>query len=278
MVVKGTVQNALMPAVSWSPRLGRLEEQRVQILAADLAAWETTLQNAGYEYRFDPIGQSPLGIITYKQPQETQPDEALSDTWAVRYLEEQRDIWLDNLVVQQVARLASAGVRARFKADIEALLRGETERPATYDADGVVTENSYPLTIDDITTKAGMEGDAAFLAMTNALVNDLADGATAQFTSTPALVRTSIWPATTAINPVFDYVNNLCTTAALIAYETTMPANIVSALNTTLPNYYWLMKAPTLEQQEDGRWRYSREYWGVPRIANLLTDRIVTPT
>lgn len=278
MVVKGTVQNALMPAVSWSPRLGRLEEQRVQILAADLAAWETTLQNAGYEYRFDPIGQSPLGIITYKQPQETQPDEALSDTWAVRYLEEQRDIWLDNLVVQQVARIATADQRAIFKADIEAMLRGEKSRPEVYDSTGFMTADSYLLNIQSIVAAAGMAGDAAFLAMTNALLQDLTDGATAQFTSTPALVRTSIWPATTALNPVFDYVNNLCTTAALIAYETTMPANIVSALNATLPNYYWLMKAPTLEQQEDGRWRYSREYWGVPRIANLLADRIVTPT
>lgn len=278
MIVKGTVENALQPAVSWTPRLGRLEEQRVQILAAALATWETTLQAAGYEYRFDPIGQSPLGVITYKQPQETQPDEALSDTWAVRYIEEQRDIWLDDLVAEQVARLATAGARARFKADIEALLRGETERPATYDSDGVVTENSYPLTIDDITTKAGMEGDADFLAMTNALVKDLANGVTAQFASTPALVRTSIWPAQTAINPVFDYVNNLCTTAALIAYETTMPTNLITALNATLSGYYWLMKAPTLEQQEDGRWRYSREYWGVPRIANLLADRIVVPT
>jgi hypothetical protein len=114
--------------------------------------------------------------------------------------------------------------------------------------------------------------------MTNAPVDDLSNGVTSQFVSTPALVRSSVRPAFTSLQPVFSYINSLCTTAGLLAYETTIPSNLAAALTGTLSAYYWLMQAPTMEQQEDGRWRYQREYWGVPRIANLLTDRIVTPT
>jgi|694.fasta_scaffold12696_13 hypothetical protein len=278
MVIKGTVTQSLTPGVSWSPRGGRLEEARVQILHADLAAYETTAQAAGYEYRYEPVGNSPVGVFSYKRPQASQIDEDLSDTWAVRYITEQRDIWLDDLVVAQMATIATADARARFKADIEAMLRGETSRPALVDADGITTQAEYDLTTADIIAKAGKEGDAAFTAMTNALVDDLSNGVTSQFVSTPALVRSSVRPAFTSLQPVFSYINSLCTTAGLLAYETTIPSNLAAALTGTLSAYYWLMQAPTMEQQEDGRWRYQREYWGVPRIANLLTDRIVTPT
>lgn len=278
MVIKGTVTQSLTPGVSWSPRGGRLEEARVQILHTDLAAYETTAQAAGYEYRYEPIGSSPMGVFSYKRPQASQIDEDLSDTWAVRYITEQRDIWLDDLVVAQMATIATADARARFKGDIDAMLRGERSRPEEYDSAGTMTRDSYYLTTADIIEQAGKTGDPAFTAMTNALVDDLSNGVTSQFVSTPALVRSSVRPASTSLQPVFSYINNLCTTAGLLAYETTIPSNLAAALTGTLSAYYWLMQAPTMEQQEDGRWRYQREYWGVPRIANLLTDRIVTPT
>lgn len=277
MVVKGTVQNALQPGISWTPRQGRLEEKRVQILAADLPTWEATLQDAGYEYRFEPIGQSPLGIISYKQPQDTQPDEALSDTWAVRYITEQRSIWYDDLVQEQMQRIITIDNRSLFRGDIERLVRGETERqPDAVESAAGVT--SVAITFDTIVARAGFAGDASFIAMTQALVDDLLNGADSQFVSTPALVRTSIWPAFTALDPTFQYVNALLTTSSLLAYETTLPTNLVTSISGTLPSYYWASQAPTLEQQDDGRWRYSREYWGVPRIARLQQDRIVTPT
>ena len=278
MVIKGTVTQSLTPGVSWSPRGGRLEEARVQILHANLAIYESTAQAAGYEYRYEPIGNSPMGVFSYKRPQETQADEDLSDIWAVRYITEQRDIWLDDLVVAQMATIATADARARFKGDIEAMLRGERSRPEEYDSAGTMTRDSYYLTTAAIIAEAGKEGDTAFTEMTEALVDDLSAGATSQFVSTPALVRSVVRPAGTTLQPVFSYINQLCTTASLLAYETTIPSNLASALSGNLPNYYWLMQAPTVEQQEDGRWRYQREYWGVPRIANLLTDRIVVPT
>lgn len=278
MTIKGTVQTALTPAVVWTPRGGRLEEARIQILHTDLATYETTAQAAGYEYRYEPIGNSPVGVFSYKRPQESQGDVDLSDTWAVRPIEEQREIWLDELVVAQMATLASADVKARFKADIEAMVRGERARPEVYDSAGTMTEDSYYLTTADIIEKAGKTGDAAFTIMTLALVEDLSNGATAQFVATAALIRTSIRPAGTSLQPVFAYVNNFATTANLIAYETTMPVNLVTALNASLSNYYWQMKMPTMEQQDDGRWRFTREYWGAQRIANLQLDRIVVPT
>lgn len=283
VIQKGTVENYLQSGVGWSPKAGRFEEARLQIRYADLAAWETTLQNLGYEYRYDPIGTSPAGLLSYRRPQETQPpDEALSDTWSVRYKEEQRDIWQDDLVAEQLARLADATTRARFKADIESMLKGETERAAVYDSDGVVTAASYALTISSIIAKARMapngQPDPEFTAMATALANDLANGVTAQFVSTPALVRTTLMPVDTTLQPAFSYVNNLFTTASLLAYETTLPTNLSSAINADFPTYWWLSKAPTCEQQDDGRWRYQREYWGVPRVAFLLADRITTPT
>lgn len=276
MVIKGTVENPLQPAVSWSPRAGRLEEQRVQILAASLATWEANLQAAGYEYRFDPIGQSPLGIITYKQPQETQPDEALSDVWAVRYLEEQRTIWALPAVQVQLAKITDETNRALFRADIEAMVAGQrTRQPDSVEAAAGVFE--VELTFDTIVARSGQSADSDFVAMARRVVADLGVGADVQFVGAPVLVRASIWPAGTALNPVFRYINAVCTTPSLLAYETTIPANIRTEINATLPAGYWLMKSPTLEQQEDGRWRYSREYWGLESISSLMTERLVVP-
>lgn len=277
MIIKGTVATPLAPGVSWTPRGGRFEEVRLQILNSDRASYEATLQAAGYEYRYEPQGASPVGILSYKRPQETQADEDLSDTWAVRFITEQRDIWLDDLVVAQMSKIADATNRALFKADIELMVAGNRSRnPDETEAAAGVT--SVELTLTTIIARAGLSGDSAFVAMATALVQDLANGATSQFVSTPALVRTSIRPAGTSLQPVFSYVNAITSTAGLIAYETTIPTNLRTALQTTLASYYWQMQAPTMEQQEDGRWRYQREYWGVPRIANLLADRIVTPT
>lgn len=277
ITVKGTVQTALTPAVTWTPRGGRIEEARVQILHTDLAAYESSARTAGYEYRYEPVGNSPVGVFSYKRPQETQADEDLSDTWAVRFIEEQRDIWLDDEVATQLARITDETNRAIFKADIEAMVAGNRTRQPD-EVESAAGAASVALTFDTIVARAGFTGDSAFETLARRLVADLGSGATSQFVSTPALVRTSVRPAGTSLQPVFAYVNNLVTTANLIAYETTIPTNLVSALNASLSAYYWLMKAPTMEQQEDGRWRYQREYWGVPRIANLLTDRIVVPT
>jgi hypothetical protein len=277
MIIKGTVTQPLTPGVSWSPRGGRLEEARVQILHADLAAYETTAQAAGYEYRYEPVGNSPVGVFSYKRPQAAQVDEDLSDTWAVRYITEQRDIWLDDLVVVQMRKITDLTNRARFKGDIDLLIAGNTSRLPD-ETEAAAGAASVALTVPTILARTGLDSDAEFVAMTNSLVEDLSNGANSQFVSTPALVRSSVRPAFTSLQPVFSYINSLCTTAGLLAYETTIPSNLAAALTGTLSAYYWLMQAPTMEQQEDGRWRYQREYWGVPRIANLLTDRIVTPT
>lgn len=277
MIIKGTVATPLAPGVSWTPRGGRFEEVRLQILNADRASYEASLQAAGYEYRFEPQGNSPVGILSYKRPQETQADEDLSDTWAVRYLEEQRDIWLVERVAEQLQKITDPTNQALFKADIELMVAGNRSRnPDETEAAAGVT--SVELTLPTIIARAGMAGDADFAATAQALVKDLGRGVTVQFVSTPALVRTTIRPANTTLQPVFAYVNRLCTTADLLAYETTIPANLRAALTADFPTSYWLAKSPAAEQQEDGRWRYQREYWAVERIAELLTDRVVRPT
>lgn len=277
MTIKGTVQTALTPAVVWTPRGGRLEEARIQILHTDLATYETTAQAAGYEYRYEPIGNSPVGVFSYKRPQESQGDVDLSDTWAVRPIEEQRDIWLDDEVATQLARITDETERAMFKADIEAMVAGNRTRQPD-EVEAAAGAAAVALTFDTIVARAGFTGDTAFETLARRLVADLGSGATSQFVANAALVRTSIRPAGTSLQPVFAYVNNFATTANLIAYETTMPVNLVTALNASLSNYYWQMKMPTMEQQDDGRWRFTREYWGAQRIANLQLDRIVVPT
>jgi hypothetical protein len=277
MVIKGTVTQELTPGVSWAPRTGRLEEARVQILHTDLATFEATAQAAGYEYRYEPMGASPMGVFSYKRPQETQADEALSDTWAVRYITEQRDIWNDDAVSEQLRRITDETNRALFKADVELMVAGNRTRQPD-EVEAAAGAYQVALTFDTIVARAGFTGDAAFEGLTRKLIADLGMGANVQYVSTVALIRSTLRPATTTLRPVFRYVNALFTTPNLLAYETTIPANIRSEIEETLATGYWASQAPTAEQQEDGRWRYQREYWHVPRIAELQQDRVVTPT
>lgn len=274
VIQKGTVENALQPGVGWSPKGGRFEEARIQILHTSLAGWEVTLRAYGYEYRYEPIGNSPMGILSYKRPQETQPDEILSDVWSLRPIEEQRTVWADELVVAQLATLASDQLRARYKADIENMLRGQRNAEVEY-ADGTTTEG-YALTVANIVTQAGPTDVEDFTEMTNALVKDLTVGADTQFVSTWALLRTMVLPAGTSLEPVFAYNNRAFPTPLLLAYETTIPTNLAAGITANLASKYWFAKSSTAEQQDDGRWRYTREYWCVDAVAALQQDRIVT--
>lgn len=290
----------LFPTIHWDPREGRQVAHSKRVPKLDLATWENALQASGLAYSVDPEGTSPDALLHWAAPVVT-----VVDNWSVRFNEIQQSLWLNDEVAEQMAKLTDPAGKANFKADIEAILRGE--RTWTDD-----TGTIHPL--DLATIYATVAAFGIETAIFEDLVKDLAAGVEAELISVPVLQLSRIFPAflrgitpsqplltnsilygpttvvapatTRPLSPLFTNVDRLYSTARLLVEEPTIPAELqveMAALTVdaqtragTTAAGYWLKKAPEGDQLADGRWHYRLEYWFAERLGLFAQRKIVT--
>lgn len=289
----------LFPTINWDPREGRQVQHSKRVPKTELASWENALQAAGLAYSVDPEGTSPDALLHWAAPVAT-----VVDNWSVRFNEIQQSLWLNDEVAVEMAKLTDPAGKANFKADIEAILRGE--RTWTDDA-GII----HPLDLETIFATVSAFGIET--AIFDDLVKDIAAGVEAELTSVPVLQLSRIFPAfargtvpnqplltdailygpaavvppptTRPLEPLFTNVNHLYTTVGLLTEEPTIPAELqveMAALTVdaqlragTTAAGYWLKKAPEGDQLADGRWHYRLEYWFAERLGLFAQRKIV---
>lgn len=200
---------------------------------SEVASFTAALRSNGYAYEVDPIGESPHSIVTTLNVDEgSGPETILNDLWELDGNDMEKSIWELPKVRRELEKTLDVWERAQVRANIEALVRGDSE-------DGATTPSNFDP------------------AVYTGLISSLISGVEAFPISTYVLRRTLTLPALTTLAPGFANSNRIYTTAQLLAFETSIPAN----LGNTLPAGYWQKKTPTASQQSDGRWVYRVEYW-----------------
>jgi hypothetical protein len=290
----------LFPTIHWDPREGRQVAHSKRVPKSDLASWENALQASGLAYSVDPEGTSPDAMLHWSAPVVT-----VVDNWSVRFNEVQQSLWLNDEVAEQMAKLTDPAGKANFKADIEAILRGE--RTWTDD-----TGTIHPL--DLATIFATVSAFGIETAIFDDLVKDLAAGVEAELISVPVLQLSRIFPAfargivpnqpllpdailygpttvvppptTRPLAPLFTNADRIYSTVTLLTEEPTIPAELqveMAALTIdaqlragTTAAGYWLKKAPEGDQLADGRWHYRLEYWFAERLGLFAQRKIVS--
>jgi len=224
---------ALQPRQRWSPRNGLLSEPRTKLLNSAVASYTAALRANGYAYEVEPIGESPHSIVTTLNVDEgSGPETILNDLWELDSNDAEKSIWELPKVRAELRKTGDIWERAQVRANIEALVRGDSEDGAT-----------APANFDP--------------EVYSGLLRSLISGVEAFAISTYVLRRVITLPALTTLAPGFSNSNLIYTTAQLLAFETSIPFN----LGNTLPEGYWQKKPPSASQQSDGRWVYRVEYW-----------------
>lgn len=237
----------LQPRERWTPRGGRVTEPRTKMLNTSVAAFTANLRDQGYSYEVEPLGESPFSIVTTLSVQEDATETTiLADLWELDGNDLEKSIWELPKVKEQMEAITDIGDRAAVRNGIEAIVRGGVEYSWS-DA------SSFSRDVYDGLIKSLIAGVEAFPV------------------STYVLRRTITLPARTTLAPAFEYSNKIFTSASLVAYETTIPSNLVSAL----PAGYWQKKTPTAAQQSDGRWVYRVEYWWAQEFDEFLYETAI---
>ncbi len=235
-------------------------------LTSGVDAFIVGLKAAGYT-EIDAVGveNTPFHIVTAEISATTGPTDVLATVWSIAFNEINRSIWLHPTVMDEMAG-ATNDQKFLFRADVEAYYAGNR----TYqDTDG--SDHEITLAQQRILAVAwGADG-----AVIDALFNSLGNGTDSYLVSLPVLRGRMILTEGTSLEPVFENVGAMFTNATLLSTETTLPDNIADAISAEFTGGYWLRKAPTAEQQDDGRWVYGTEYW----YAETATpDPLIYPT
>jgi hypothetical protein len=237
-------------------RDGSVVERPYKVHTGYLDAFIATLRANGYtEIAAEPKEGTPFHVVTVAETQATSPSAVLADTWNLAYNEIQRTLWLK----PEVKALFAGATRdqwALFKADLESYISGNR----TYtDENGV----EQPLTLTGL--KAIAESWGADGADIDDLFDSFCEGSDSHVVSLPVIRRRTVLPSNTTFEPALNNVGSIYRTSSLLAAETTIPTNLSNSISAHFSGGYWLRKAPTMDQQEDGRWLYTEEYWYVEK-------------
>ena len=235
---------SLQPRERWTPRTGRVTEPRTKLLNTSVANFTANLRSYGYSYEVEPLGESPYSIVTtLAVSEDATPETILADLWSIDTNNLEKAIWEHPKVLVEMAKTTDLTDRAAIRYNIEQWVRGEET--------------------DGATTPANFDPEVY-----SNLVKSLLAGVEAYTVSFAVLLRAITLPAGTTLAPVFQNANRYYSTASLLAFETTIPAN----LRAELPAGWWKKEPPKADQQSDGRWVYRVEYWYAENYDGFLYE------
>lgn len=248
---------------TYSPTTGITQQRRFKLLKTSVPAFTSGLAAQGYAWEMSPDDGSPYATVT------TIASPELTTTWTLDGNDLEQPIWTLPKVREMFNRMPDLKKRAKIKADIEGLVRGEftndtrktvqtikneaLDAMSTVNPDGNSTQPIELGNTDDI-----IDG----------LIKSLVRGVEAFPVSSYVLRKTMVLSPVTNVSPGFQNANKVFSLAALVRDEPGIPLNIAGILVTL--GGYWQKKTPQASQAADGRWTYTVEYWYAEEVDRFI--------
>lgn len=252
---------------TYSPATGITQQRRFKLLKTSVPAFTAGLAAQGYAWEMSPDDGSPYATVT------TIASPELTTTWTLDGNDLEQPIWTLPKVREMFNRMPDLKKRAKIKADIEGLVRGEftndtrktvqtikneaLDAMSTVNPDGNSTQPIELGNTDDI-----IDG----------LIKSLVRGVEAFPVSSYVLRKTMVLSPVTNVSPGFQNANKVFSLAALVRDEPGIPLNIAGIL--VALGGYWQKKTPQASQAADGRWTYTVEYWYAEEVDRFIYEVI----
>jgi hypothetical protein len=246
----------------------RVKNTVVEVRVGQLAA-------LGYEVDATPEVGTPYSIISYYIPgggAGAGVETPLATTWGLGPNEFERDLWDHPRITTETDKFTALGftngneLLKRIRTAINSFVEGQTTVPS-------VLLNPDPSALDDgETTPITYEKIGIYLGQLSALglglvadswaafIQSRLRGTQAFMVSAYSLIRQQTWASEAVATVSLANVGRVFTTAQLIAIE-----GVPTGLIFPLASGVWLKKTPTVQQQEDGRYVATNEWWWAER-------------
>jgi hypothetical protein len=248
---------------TFSPATGITTQRRWRVLKTSVDAFTAGLAASGYAFEVSPSDSDPFAIVTTLDAPE------LTTTWTLDGNDLEQPIWMLPKVKEMFARMPDLKRRAKIRADIEGLVRGEFTNDPSKTVQSIKNEAVDAMST---LTPAGDATEPVELGNTDdiidGLIKSLVNGVEAWPTSAYVLRKTMVLSPITNVSPGFENANKVLTLAALVRNEPGIPLNIEGILQTI--RGYWQKKTPQASQSADGRWTYTVEYWWAQDVDRFL--------
>lgn len=234
---------------------------------------ETRIQE--YQFPWYTLEITYSGISTQASQPSPSPDSQIVTLYSLIPGYEQRSLWLLPKVVAEMQKIADPQMRARIKADIEALAAGvltvNKVNPSTS-----VSASSNPVSVvalnwayiaAEITAAKLVPGAAAVdQTVLQGLVFELGRGVDQYRVDTIVFSRKQLVPPGASTLANYSIMNRPMTTNSLIAFCQGIPSLILRNLQVSFSSGFWFAGAPDVQQidanriQVDQQWVYGDTY------------------
>lgn len=251
------------------PRTGPALVRRFRGERMAVEALATTHRSAGARTEVTPDegGTWATLLANYATDPSAPTDVPLTDIWEMDGNDLEKTLWEHPKIVAELAKARddSYGIASnklhRIKAEVEALMSGETE---TTDDDG----QTYNLTPEHIVglhvvnLGPGMRTDVWYK-----FLEALGRGVESWTISQYVLRHTTVIGGRSRIRPALDNVGKVFTTGRLKGAEA-----IPSTLMFDLPEGYWLKRTPSVRQTAPDKWTITQEWWHADAYDGFVYD------
>jgi hypothetical protein len=248
---------------TYTPATGITRQRRFRMLKTSVPGFTATLTAQGYAWEVSPDEASPFSVVT------TIASPELTTTWTLDGNDMEKPLWMLPKVREMFDRMPDLKKRAKIKADIEGLVRGEYTNDARKTVQSIKNEAldaMSTLNPDGNSTQPIELGNTDDII--DGIIKSLVKGVEAWPTAAFVLRKTMVLPPLTNVSPGFANCNKVFTLAALVREEPMIPLNISGELLTL--GGYWQKKTPQASQAADGRWTYTVEYWYAEEVDRFI--------
>lgn len=252
---------------SYNPATGITTQRRFKVLKTSAPAFTASLTANGYAWEYSPDDGSPYSVVT------TLSSPELTTTWTLDGNDLEQPIWMLPKVKAMFSRMADLKKRAKIRADIEGLVRGEFTNDPLKTVESIKADVTDAIAGTTTGTDVVEEIDIGQTDdIVDGLIKSLVNGVEAWPTSAYVLRKTMVLNPVTNVSPGFQNANKVFSLDALVREEPGIPLNIAQAL--TSIRGYWQKKTPQAAQAADGRWTYTVEYWWAKEVDRFLYEII----
>lgn len=248
---------------SYNPATGITTQRRFKVLKTSAPAFTASLTANGYAWEYSPDDGSPYSIVT------TLSSPELTTTWTLDGNDLEQPIWMIPKVKAMFARMPDLKKRAKIRADIEGLVRGEFTNDPLKTVESIKADVTDAIAGTTTGTDVVEEIDIGQTDdIVDGLIGALIKGVEAWPVASFVLRKTMVLPPTTNVSPGFANCNAVFSVAAMSREEPLIPMNIKEELFQR--GGYWQKKTPQAAQAADGRWTYTVEYWWAQEVDRFL--------
>jgi hypothetical protein len=229
------------------------------------------LAGFGFESESTPEEGTPFSLIRFFLPgggNDAGVTSPLAVTWGLQGNDLEQGMWEHPRIKVETAKFATLGTAAgnellkRLKTSIEAFVQGQTTVASVLlNVDPLAQDDgeTTPITYDKIGAYIDLlrvRGVPLIEAEWAGFIESRLRGVEAFLTPQYVLTRQQTWASAAIAQVSLANVNRILTTSQLITLEG-VPGNLIFSV----PTGFWLKKTPQVQQQDDGVWVATNEWW-----------------